>query len=239
MIWALLAIPVLIALLLIYAINRSMLGKQAAFRNLLNSLLFLPLTACMVGIFFLPEPWRNYTSIALFTTVSVLFWIQLLTTTRRKKQAGYLLWHLGWPVNHKYMLLASTLFLIMAILQTVVLIILASQGFSGSSFSIEYYLAQVILYWSGAFYCLWVGFSKLELREKGIYFKFGLVKWQQIASYKWEGEQANILTVWLKQSIPFFNTRSWLIPAALKNPVERVIVQNMSSQAKINKGYPY
>ena len=109
MIWALLVIPFLIASLFIYAVNRSMLGQEAASRNLLGSLLLLPLFACIVGIFFLPEPWRNYTSISIFTIVSLLFWIQILTWPRRKRQAGYLLWHLGWPLNHRYMLLASTL----------------------------------------------------------------------------------------------------------------------------------
>lgn len=239
MIWALLVIPFVIVLLLVYAINRSMLGEQAAFRNLLNSLLFLPLAAFIMGIFFLPQPWKNYTAIVLFTTLSVTFWSKLLTASRRKKQAGYLLWNLGWPLNHKYLLLSSTLFLSIAILHTVVFIALASQGFSEKYASLEFYLAQIILYWSGAFYCLWAGFSKLELREKGIYFQFGLVKWQQIASYKWEGETANILTVWLKQSLPFFKTRSWQIPSELKNPVERVITQNMLMQTKKNKGYPY
>ena len=130
------------------------------------------------------------------------------------------------------------MFLIIAILQTFVFITLALNGSRGD-FSTEYYLAQIILYWSSAIYFLWVGFSKLELREKGIYFKFGLVKWQQIASYKWEGEKANILTVWLKQPIPLLQTRSWSIPPGLKNPVERVISQNISAQTKINKGYPY
>lgn len=238
MIWALLVIPFLIVLLLVYAINRAMLGQEAAGRNLLGGLLLLPLFALMVGIFWLPEPWKNYLSITIFTTISVLFWIQILTWPRRKRQAGFLLWHLGWPLTHRYMLLASTMFFILAILQTFVFITLAINGFS-SSFSIEYYLAQVILYWSGSFYCLWTGFSKLELREKGIYFKFGLVKWQQIASYKWEGEKGNILTVWLKQPIPLLQTRSWSIPVGLKNPVERVISQNISSQTKKNQGYPY
>lgn len=239
MIWALLVIPFLIALLVIYAINRSMLGQEAAGRNLLGGLFLLPLFALMVGILWLPEPWKNYLSISIFTIISVLFWMQILTWQRRKRQAGYLLWHLGWPLTHRYMLLASTIFFIMAILQTIVFIALANQGFSRSSYSIEYYISQIILYWSGAFYCLWTGFSKLELREKGIYFKFGLVKWQQIASYKWEGEKGNILTVWLKQSIPLLQTRSWSIPLGLKNPVERVISQNMSNQTKKNQGYPY
>jgi hypothetical protein len=238
MIWALLVISFLIALLLTYAINRAMLGQEAAVRNLLGGLLLLPLFAFVLGIFFLPEPWRNYLSISIFTIASILLWIKILTWPRRKRQAGYLLWHLGWPFNHRYMLLASTTFLIVAILQTFVFITLAFNG-SSSGVSTEYYISQIIFYWSSAFYFLWMGFSKLELREKGIYFKFGLVKWQQIASYKWEGEKANILTVWLKQPIPLLQTRSWSIPAGLKSPVERVISQNMSNQTKKNQGYPY
>lgn len=240
MIWALLVILFLVALLIGYAINRSMLGKEAAFRNLLNSgLLFLLIFATIFGLFFLPQPFQDYAFSGLFIALAITNWLVILTWPRRKKRAGHLLWKLGWPSTHKSLLLGSVIFLINAIIQTILFITLASQGFSGSDHSLEYYLSQVILYWSVTISFLWIGFSKLEVREKGIYFKFGLIQWKQISSYQWEGKNGNILTVWLKQRIPLFQTRSWLIPSGLKNPVERIILQNMSSKEKITKDFTY
>jgi len=240
MIWALLVIPFLVALLIGYAINRSMLGKEAAFRNLLSSgLLFLLIIATIISLFFLPQPVQDYAFSGLFIALAIIPWLLILTWPRRKKRAGHLLWNLGWPATHRYLLVASAIFFVTAILQTILFITLASQGFSGSERSVEYYLSQVILFWSCAISFLWIGFSKLEVREKGIYFKFGLIKWQQISSYKWEGKNGNILTVWLKQRLPLFQTRSWLIPSGLKNPVERIILQNMSGKEKITKDFTY
>jgi hypothetical protein len=117
--------------------------------------------------------------------------------------------------------------------QTILFVSLVRKGFSESSSSPEYYISQVILYWSMAISFLWMGFSKLEFRENGIYFKFGLIEWKQIASYQWEGVKGNTLTLWIKQPLPFFQTRSWQIPVGLKNPVERIIAQNMPHKDKV------
>jgi len=240
MVWALLIIPFVIALLIGYALSRSMLGQEAALRNLLDSSLLFVLTFALVfGLFFLPQPWRDYALSGLFIACAVMPWLVILTWPKRKKRAGYLLWNLGWPSTHKYMLVASAIFVINALVQTILFINLADRGFSGSDSTLEYYLSQVILYWSLAICFLWTGFSKLELRENGIYFKFGLIRWEQIAAYKWEGEKGNTLTIWLKQPFPFFSTKSWSIPMGLKNPVERIIAQNMSGKVGSTKKFTY
>ena len=231
MVWALLIIPLVVALLIGYIISRSMLGQEAAWRNLLATSLLLLLTFAVVfALLSLPQPGRDYALSGLFIVCSVIPWLVILTWPRRKRLAGYLLWNLGWPSTHRYMLVASAIFLINEILQTIVFVSLAVKGFSGSYSIPEYYLSQVILYWSVTICLFWVGFSKLELRENGIYYKFGFIKWEQIASYKWEGTKANTLTIWLKQRFPVFQTRSWPIPLALKNPVERLIDQQMSGK---------
>jgi hypothetical protein len=130
------------------------------------------------------------------------------------------------------MLIGGILFFFSAILQTISFIDLVIRGFSGSHSSPEYYLSQIIFYWSISIYFLWAGLSRLEIRENGIYFKFGLVKWEQIASYKWEGPKANTLTVWIKQRFPFFPTRSWPIPLVHKPTMERILDQHLSGRKK-------
>lgn len=240
MIWALLFIPFVVALLIGYAISRSMLGQEAALRNLLSSSLILVLISGLIfALLYLPQPARDYALSTLFIVCSIIPWLVVLNWPRRKKKAGYLLWNLGWPSTHKYMLVASMIFLINAILQTILFINIVAKGVSQLDNIPEYYLSQVILHWSLAITFLWMGFSKLELRENGIYFKFGFIKWKQIDSFKWEGKKGNTLTVWLKQQLPLFKTRSWSIPVGLKNPVERMISQNMLGKAGNSKDFTY
>jgi hypothetical protein len=119
-----------------------------------------------------------------------------------------------------------------ATLQTIVFFDLLRKGFADSTHLPEYYISQVILYWTTAFYFYWAGLSRLQLRENGIYFKFGLIEWGQIASYTWEGKQGNTLTVWLKQRIPLFDTRSWAIPVIHKTAIERIINQYLLGDAR-------
>jgi uncharacterized membrane protein YhaH (DUF805 family) len=234
MVWALLVIPLVVALLVGYAITRSKVGQEAALRNLLSTTWFLvSIFALICALLFLPQPWRDYALSGLFIAFSIIPWLIILNWPRRKKRAGYLLWKLGWPSTHRYLFVTSGIFLINAVVQTILFVDLVRKGFSESSNSPEYYISQVILYWSMAISFLWMGFSKLELRENGIYFKFGLIEWKQIASYKWEGVKGNTLTLWIKHPLPFFQTRSWQIPVGHKNPVERIIIQHMPHKDKV------
>ena len=231
MVWPLLIIPIVVALLLGYVISRSMLGQEAARRNLLTgTLLLLVLFSLVFGLNFLPQPWRDHAWLGLSIVFSAIAWVYIVSWPRRKRQAGSLLWNLGRPSTYRSMLVAGGLFLISAILQTSMFIDLARKGFSGSYGSPEYYLSQAFLYWSAAIYFFWAGMSRLQLRENGIYFKFGLIKWEEIASYKWEGTKGNTLTVWLKQRFPFLPTRSWQIPLVHKANVERIIAQHLSGE---------
>lgn len=238
MVWALLLIPLGVALLLGYVISRSMIGQKAAGRNLLTtSLLFLLIAGLIFTLLALPHPWQDISLSVIFMLFSVILWISILTWPRRKRQAGSLLWNLGRPTTHRVMLLASLLFVLSAILQTSLFFGLARKGFSEGYNLPEYYLSQIILYWTTAFYFYWAGLSRLQLRENGIYFKFGLIRWQQIASYKWEGEKNNTLTVWLKQRVPLFQTRSWVIPLVHKAVIERILDQYISSGTRGSKTF--
>lgn len=230
MVWALLIIPFGIALIVGYAISRLILGQEVARRNLVTgTLLLLILFLLIVGLNFLPQPWRDHIWLGLSIVFSAIAWTYIVSWPRRKRQAGSLLWNLGKPVTYRSMLIAGVLFLISAILQTTMFIDLFSKGFSGSYDSPEYYLSQAFLYWSTSIYFFWAGLSRLEIRENGFYFKFGLIKWEEIASYKWEGAKGNTLTVWLKQRLPFFPTRSWQIPLAHKVTIERILAQHLST----------
>lgn len=230
MLWALLIIPIVVALLLGYVISRSMLGQEAATRSLLTgTVLLLVVFPLVFALNFLPQPWRDHAWLGLSLVFSAIAWTYIVTWPRRKRQAGYLLWNLGRPTTHRSMLVAGALFLISAILQTAMFLNSANKKFSDSYTTPEYYLSQAFLYWSAAIYFFWAGLSRLELRENGIFFKFGLIRWAEIASHQWEGDNGDTLTVWLKQRIPFFQTRSWKIPLAHKAPIDRIISQQLSS----------
>lgn len=210
-----------------------MFAKKAAWKNLFAiALILLLIIGIIFALLFLSQPWQDFSFSGIFLLFSVILWGNILTWSRRKKRAGCLLWNLGRPSTYRIMLIVSLLFVMSATLQTIVFFGLWRKGFADSNHLPEYYISQVILYWTTAFYFYWAGVSRLQLRENGIYFKFGLIEWGQIASYTWEGKQGNTLTVWLKQPIPLFDTRSWAIPVIHKTAIERIINQYLLGDAR-------
>ena len=216
-----------------------MLGKKAAWRNKLAiALLFLGIVGLMFALLFLPQPWRDFSFSGIFILFSIILWSSILTWPRRKRRAGSLLWNLGRPKTYRFLLIVGVLFGFSAILQTLMFVELALIGFSGSNSIPEFYVSQIILYWSTTIYFFWAGLSRLQLRENGIYYKFGLIKWEQVASYTWEGNTGTILTVWLKQRLPLFQTRSWAIPSLHKPTMDRILSQYLSGKTR-NKNQKY
>lgn len=183
------------------------------------------------------QPWQDFTLSGLFILCSIFFWVSILTWPRRRRKAGSLLWNLGRPSTNRIMLIAGLLFFFGAMLQTILFLDLARKGFAQGYGSPEYYLSQLILYWSAAIYFFWAGMSRLQLRENGIYFKFGFIRWEQIASYKWQGNTGNTLTVWLKQRFPLFVTRNWAIPLGHKAAIENIFTQYLSRRTKSPSHY--
>lgn len=216
-----------------------MLGKKAVWSNRLAiALLLLGIVGLMIMLLFLPQTGRDFFFCGIFILFSIILWVSILTWPRRKRRAGSLLWNLGRPKTYRILLVVGILFVFSAIFQTLLIIELIIKGFSGSSIIPEYYVAQTILYWSTAIYFLWAGFSLLQLRENGIYYKFGLIKWEQIESYTWEGKKGTMLTVWLKQPIPLFQTRSWTIPVVHKPTIEQILNQYLLGKTR-NKNLKY
>lgn len=173
--------------------------------------------------------WAERALLGLFVIFAGIAWTYIITAPRRKKQAGALLWNLGWPSEHKMMLLTGTILFILAIVPTTQFFYLAKIGDE----KLTYYFYLAISYWSTVIYFFWAGLSKLELRENGIYFKFGLIKWQEIALYKWKGKKGNTLTVWLKNRIPFCSKRSWQIPLDHKETMDTILNQYLSRTFKL------
>lgn len=173
--------------------------------------------------------WAERALLGLFTIFAAIAWTYIITEPRRKKQAGALLWNLGVPSEHKIMLVTGTILLILAIVPTTNFFYLSALGDE----KIAYYFYLAISYWSTVIYFFWAGLSNLEIRENGIYFRFGLVEWKQIALYKWQGNKGNTLIVWMKQRIPFCSKRSWQIPLDHKETMDRILSQYLSKTFRL------
>lgn len=235
MIWASIIISIGVGLFLGYIVRRSLLNHKAIWINWLASISLLLVTVpALISLFLLPQPWQDYALSGLFILSSALLWLYMITAPIRKKRAGSLLWNLGWPATHRTMFIIGIVWVIIALLQTSIFLNLADQEFVASYSIPEYYISQVILYWSTVIYLLWAGLSRLELRENGIYFKFGLIEWRQIAAYKWQGKKGNILTVWIKQRLPIFPKATWQIPGVHKETIERILNQHLSARKSSN-----
>ncbi|MBV6623213.1 MAG: hypothetical protein KI793_09810 [Rivularia sp. (in: Bacteria)] len=55
-----------------------------------------------------------------------------------------------------------------------------------------------------------------------------VINWDKIKSYKWEGKQGSILTIWLKKRfLGFPNRKILLIPASKKAVVEGILSEHL------------
>ena len=75
-------------------------------------------------------------------------------------------------------------------------------------------------YLTAIVYLIAAGLSHLELREKGICYRFKLIKWSKIESYKWE---LNLLTINLKRN----GELSWLIPIDYRDSVNHILAEHL------------
>ena len=80
---------------------------------------------------------------------------------------------------------------------------------------------------SGA-YGLIIGFGRLQIRENGIWQHCGLLKWDRIQSYHWEGETDHTLMVRLKGGLFHFAHLVLPVPSGRKDRVHSLLQQHVS-----------
>ena len=219
--WLVVVAVFLVALGVGYAVLSSEVGHQAAARRFFGRVLVL-LAVVFLGFAVFsafPASAKGETWSTLLLLLSAVCWGSLLYRLQRKRQAGNLLLDLGRLPRQRLFILGGGL-IAWAGLLDMARPRAADYPLKGPVFG--------LFALSFAAYFLILGFCKLEVRERGILGFFGLVIWERIDSYRWEGESGQTLTVWVSRPrLPWFRDMSWRIPPAHKEQVETILAQRL------------
>jgi hypothetical protein len=201
-----------------YGIRRHEVGKKAATRDILNSIVFVVgFVILSVGLLrILPGPWKDRVRVFFYLIMTVVFWTYFIIWLMRKKQAGSVLLDLGRSVQHKMILIAGGAFMLLGIMDLVELFE------PGSGIGIRDVFEGLFFLSYGVLMLVW-GLSHFEIRESGILILDRFVNWKQIKSYEWEGKNGFTLTLRIRQRFPLFPTRSLVVPALHKDTVENLL----------------
>ncbi len=220
---------VLIAIVMIgigYTISSRTLGPEIAQRNLRRITWLIPLSFLLaIGLHSLGK----YGWISFNFLVAIFIGLWLLSWNWRKQKAGALLLNAGRLSISKLIFWFGVLEVLMASVKTWSSIYQISTELPNPTNTAEI-MSQVVLYWSLAIYLLLTGLSKLELREHGICYMFLLVKWEKLASYRWNEVKPNIVTIGLKPPSFLLSRQSWNlpIPTGCRDAVDRILAEHLS-----------
>jgi len=212
---------ILVALGVGYGLLSFEIGPRAAARRFSLRVFLVVAFVLFAFEFFraLPAAEKAGTWSALLLLLSAVCWASLLFRLRRKWQAGAVLLDLGRLPRQRLFILGAGLLGSAGILRLVEVPRALEQPIAGSLFG-----AFAL---SFALYFLILGLYRLEVRERGILGFFGLVAWERIESYRWEGET---LTVWVRRRrFPWLRDMSWRIPPAHKDQVATILAQRVPS----------
>ncbi len=212
----------LVALGVGYAVLSSEIGHQAAARRFFGRVLILLAVVFLASAVFLtlPASRKSETWLAFLLLLSTVCWGSLLYRLQRKRQAGSLLLGLGRLPRQRLFILGGGLLALTGLLR-MTNPRAADYPVKGSVFG-----SFALIF---AAYFLILGFYRLEVKERGILGFFGLVTWERIESYRWEGESGQTLTLWVSRPrFPWFRDMSWRISPAHKEQVQTILAQRLS-----------
>ena len=87
-------------------------------------------------------------------------------------------------------------------------------GIAGALFGVTFSIYWVIM-----------ASGRLQIREYGIWQYWGLLKWQKIKSYQWEGETDSTLMLQAKTKLPFLGRGALPVPIEHKDAIDELIKQ--------------
>jgi hypothetical protein len=132
-----------------------------------------------------------------------------------KKRAGALLYKVPRVQSRKVSGFATAGMFLILIIFTIV----------RSDFSHET-IAELVFYVTVALYFASPLFGKVELRQNGILETYSLLRWKDMSSYRWVGQDESNLAIVIKGS--WRKTATIILPPDQKEPIEAVLKQQLS-----------
>lgn len=217
--WALLLVPMLLALPVAYVAARRVLGPTAGTRRFLAVLPILLGTMVFSVLLFLFVP-RNarINGFVVFNLGFVLFVGGFVGYMRyRTRQAGALLVDLGLPRSHRFLRFVGFLILALAIVSAVFPIVdrdITIEDVADILFRVALGSFQVLL-----------ATRPMQLREQGLLANGDLLRWHEITGYQWEADRPNTLTLRVSTLLPMGKRPSLPVPPEHRDAVDRLFAQ--------------
>jgi len=163
-------------------------GSRVACRIAARVLAFEALILSSLFIFFatILNSQRDITAMLLQLFLVVLFWGYLITYPIRRAKGGQLLLDIG---RNKYRVAFFVIFAGIAIFFALRPVIseVHQDGLDLKEFT------RTLWFLSMAALLLFLGFSRIQIREEGIIYLLCLIKWEKIEAYRWEGRNGGTL----------------------------------------------
>ena len=165
-------------------------------------------------------------SIAFFSLFPAACSALALTWFLQQQEAGILLLNLGRLRQTKHLIWVGFMWAAVASLNTWRFFEQAMIGSSSSDSGVQ--ASMVIAFWSFAIGYVALGLSKLQFREKGVWFLFSFITWQKIRSYHWEQAKPNMLIIRFEpQYLKLADCMNLTIPAPHRDAVTRLLDERL------------
>lgn len=209
-----------LALWLGYIIARSILGPQAARRNLFYSGPWLMAGgAIALALSFI----GRYGLVALYALYALGVFTWLLSWPTRKKKSGELKLEIGRTNQNKILFWVGLFTTGLAIVMTFSLLdqltgpLVTTGGLISG-------IAELAFWWAIAALFIMLGLSDLEIRENGLSYLYAWQPWDRIEAFGWDDDKPNTLILKVLPRTLFSRKYVTLnIPAAQKEAVDQLI----------------
>jgi hypothetical protein len=221
--WLLLTGVVLVLpLLLCYAVWAYSYGPKLAGRQLGRVLLIAIVVIGSVVAFLacIPASWKENTRLAieLLATAGLFVW-PLVCLICRTKPGGVLL-NIRRSSHHISLIVFAGTVLLLGLGSGI------SEAIAGS-LSLER-IVQVLGLVAIATSGLYLGFSRIQLTERGILCFLSLIKWEDITAYRWEEGKRTVLALTVSRRLPLFREVNIPIPPRCRDFVDSLLLEKGS-----------
>jgi len=221
---------IVLPLLLCYAVSAYSYGPKIAGRQMTR---FVLIAIVVIGSVFtflacMPAAWKENTRLAieLLATAGLFVW-PLVCLTCRAKPGGLLL-NIGRSSHQISLIVFAGAVLLLGLG-------FAISGAVAGSLSLER-IVQVLGLVAIATSGLYLGFSRIQLRERGILCFLSLIKWEDITAYRWEEGKRTVLTLTVSRRLPLFREVNIPIPPRHRDYVNRLLLESTASSTSSSNG---
>jgi len=208
-----------------YRTMRYQVGNEIA-KKKMRLLIPIVVVAVSVGVF-LPDfpPSKNTGLLILDGFGFALFIFLFVRFYQQKSQSGDLLLDLGWMLKrHKYWAISWKILILSFAITVVGAFYTASEFDPGE-------LLMVLTIVPGVCIVTFFKASKIQIRENGILTVGGLLRWKNIESFKWQGENSDVMTIRMKKGFWFAREGHLKVPSNQKEEVERILTEHLTTDA--------